>query len=71
VGQQSRQLDGRPVGQIKGYSHEKSTQKKELLTLALGDVCIWAKLKSMKMMMGENQSRQSQVYVTTFRGTEG
>jgi hypothetical protein len=28
--QQSRQPDGKPVGQIKGYSHETSIQKKKL-----------------------------------------
>jgi hypothetical protein len=27
---QLRQPDGRPVGQIVGYSHETSTQKREL-----------------------------------------
>jgi hypothetical protein len=45
--------------------------QKELLTLAAGDVCRWEKLKSIKMMMNENQLSQSQVYVTAFRGIEG
>jgi hypothetical protein len=44
---------------------------KRSLALALGDACIWEMLKSMKMMMGENQSSQSQVQVTVFWGTEG
>jgi hypothetical protein len=30
-------------------------EKKELLTLAPGDVYRWEKLRSMKMMMDENQ----------------
>ncbi len=41
-------------------------KKKELLTLALGDACKWKMLKTMKMMIGENQSKQSQVHVTAF-----
>jgi hypothetical protein len=28
-------------------------------------------MKAMMMMMGENQSRQSQIHVTAFQGTEG
>jgi hypothetical protein len=28
-------------------------------------------MKAMAMMIGENQSRQSQFHVTVFRGTEG
>jgi hypothetical protein len=28
-------------------------------------------MKAMAMMMGENQSRQSQVHVTAFQGTDG
>ncbi len=74
------------MGHLKGYSHETSTQKreldnssqpnrikgkrpeknntdkKELFTLAPGNVCRWEKLKSMKMMMSENQSSQSSPY---------
>jgi hypothetical protein len=46
-------------------------KKKELFTLAPGDVCIWEMLKTMTMMMSENQSSQSQVHVTAFQGTEG
>jgi hypothetical protein len=46
-------------------------KKKELLTPAPGDVCRWEMLKSMKMMMGENQLNQSLVHVTAFQGTDG
>jgi hypothetical protein len=36
-------------------------KNKELLTLAPGDTCRWEMLKTMTMIMGENQSSQSQV----------
>jgi hypothetical protein len=51
-------------------TREDTTNKKKLLTLAPGDVYRWEKLKSMKMMMSENQSSQSQVHVTAFRSTD-
>jgi hypothetical protein len=62
--------------QIKGKRQsppEKNTtdKKKELLTLASCDVCRWEMLKTMMMMMSENQLSQSQVHVTAFWGTEG
>jgi hypothetical protein len=44
-------------------------KKKELLTP--GDACRKEMLKTMMMMMSENQSSQSQVLVTAFRCTEG
>jgi hypothetical protein len=40
-------------------------------TLVPDDASRWEMLKSMKMMMGKNQSSQSQVHVTAFGSTEG
>jgi hypothetical protein len=71
---QKRELDNSSKpNQIKGKKpvRENSMDKKELLTLAPGDVCRWEKLKSMKMMMSDNQLSQSQFHVTVLRGTEG
>jgi hypothetical protein len=54
----SKKRAGQP-NQTKGKrqpARENTTDMKELLTLAPGDVCRWEKLKSMKMMMSENQS---------------
>jgi hypothetical protein len=57
----------------KGSPPEKKSTDiiKELLTLALGDACRWEMLKTMMMMMSENQLSQSQVHGTAFLGTEG
>jgi hypothetical protein len=52
----------------KGSPPEKNTtdEKKELLSLALGDAGRWKMLKTMTMMMSDNQYSQSQVHVTAF-----
>ncbi len=43
----------------------------DLNTSDPGDACRWEMLKTMMMMMSENQTSQSQVHVTVFLGTEG
>jgi hypothetical protein len=59
-------------GQKAARQRKNTTVKKqELLPLTAGDACRWEMLKSMRMMMCENQLSQSQVHVTAFRGTEG
>jgi hypothetical protein len=41
-------------------------KRKRCLLFSPGDACRWEMLKSMKMMMGENQSSQSQVHMQRF-----